>query len=113
MTVRNHRCAAFGAGEVGQVPSVIRVGIEAQVVAVGAMVVGRQRVYRRRTQQMRQQRVVGAAQHQHAVLSERPPQRRRAVPHGQQRPAPRQPLLLQQPPVDGERPRAVMLLRQP
>ena len=55
MTVRRHRRTAFGADKVWQVPSVIRVDIEAQVVAIGAVVVGRQRVYRRRTQQVRQQ----------------------------------------------------------
>ena len=114
MPVALHAAAADRASDVRHVPAIlVMVTVEGGVVAVRAAVVGRQGIHRRGAQQTGQQRVVGAAQHQHVLWAELLPQRRNAPPQGHPCAVAHQPHFLRQAPVDPLRlPRAVILLHQ-
>ena len=81
MAVALHAAAADWADGIRHVPAIlVMVTVEGGVVAVRAAVVGRQGIYRRSAQQAGQQRVVGAAKHQHILRAELLPHRRDAPP---------------------------------
>ena len=82
MAVALHAAAADWADGVRHVPAIlVTVAAEGGVVTICAAVMGRQGIHRRSAQQAGQQRVVGAAQHQHILRAELLPHRRDASPH--------------------------------